>query len=125
MPRAHTKGRNLVMFSLSIGSQRARRRTQPRHVGRTGAADCSGRTDQIQRYGCPATFTGTLLSVVVPSPSSPAKLSPQQYARPASVTPQVWWKPALRLANVRPPLTGTGSELELVESLPSGPPPQQ
>src|SRR5437773_5065849 len=98
MPRAHTKGRTLLMFSLSIGGQTAQRRTQPaparsRHVGRTGAADCSARPDQIQRYGCPATFTGTLLSVVVPSPSSPVTLSPQQYAMPAGVTPQVWWKP--------------------------------
>src|SRR5256885_9523864 len=101
--------------------------------GERNRVTLDGRAPRIARggptrpsgYGCPATFTGTLLSVVVPSPSSPVKLSPQQYARPASVTPQVWWEPALRFANVRPPLTGTGSELELVESLPSGPPPQQ
>jgi hypothetical protein len=37
----------------------------------------------------PETATGLVRVVVVPSPSSPAPLPPQQYAAPADVTPQV------------------------------------
>src|SRR5437867_895178 len=39
--------------------------------------DYEGRTI-LNRYGCPATFTGTELFVVLPSPSWPRSLPPQQ-----------------------------------------------
>ena len=60
-------------------------------------------------YRCPATFTGTRLLVVEPSPSCPRALSPQQYATPPVVTPHVCSCPAVRLANVSPPLTAVGA----------------
>jgi hypothetical protein len=41
------------------------------------------------RYGWPTTLVGTARSVVVPVPSSPLALYPQQYAVPLLVTPQV------------------------------------
>src|SRR5689334_7420109 len=56
-----------------------------------------------------ATLTGTRLLVVVPSPGAPALLSPQQYAAPAGVTPQVEVAPALRVAKVSPPGTANGA----------------
>jgi hypothetical protein len=42
------------------------------------------------------TFTGTEEEVKVPSPSWPYSLSPQQYAAPADVIPQVNNSPAFR-----------------------------
>jgi hypothetical protein len=37
----------------------------------------------------PLTATGVELLLVVPVPRAPEELSPQQYARPAAVTPQL------------------------------------
>src|SRR5439155_7097056 len=47
----------------------------------------------------PVTTAGTELLVVVPFPSSPLALSPQQYAAPLVVMPQVCRKPALNRTN--------------------------
>src|SRR2546425_3941703 len=60
-------------------------------------------------YGCPATFTGTRLFASEPSPSSPSRLPPQQYAVPPGVTPQVCHHPTLTSAKVRPPDTCVGA----------------
>src|SRR5438128_8728246 len=73
-------------------------------------------------HGCSATFTGTLVFVVVPSPSWPRLLLPQQYTRPPRVTPQPWYPPVLSRPNMSPPATATGTKLLLpVEPPPSCP----
>jgi hypothetical protein len=69
----------------------------------------------------PETTVGTDLLVVVPSPSCPRSLAPQQNADPALVTPQVWFAPASILANFSPPDTATGSELLVVVPSPIWP----
>src|SRR2546422_309741 len=70
----------------------------------------------------PDTATGVRLLVVVPVPSWPKALSPQQYATPFGVTPQVeYFSPALTAANVSPPDTATGVALLVVVPLPSSP----
>jgi len=51
----------------------------------------------------PATATGTELEMLVPSPSAPYWLSPQQKAFPFAVSPQVTDSPADRVANESPP----------------------
>src|SRR5205814_9520958 len=56
----------------------------------------------------PPTGTGVARGPVVPSPSCASWLSPQQYAAPLVVTPQVWNDPALTATNRNPPATGTG-----------------
>src|SRR3989442_418706 len=48
-----------------------------------------------------ATATGVALFVVVPLPSWPRPLFPQQYTAPPVVTPQVWSPPPLTVAKVR------------------------
>src|SRR2546422_10687979 len=69
---------------------------------------------------------GTSRFVVVPSPSSPDPLKPQQYAAPLVVTPQVWASPALTPANERPPATGVGTSRVVVVPSPRRlPTPQQ
>lgn len=45
--------------------------------------------------------------------------SPQQYATFAGVTPHVWELPAVRLAKVKPPITGTGTERSTLVPSPS------
>ncbi len=57
----------------------------------------------------PLTFTGVLLSVVVPLPNWPSLLWPQHFTPPAVVRAQVWPPPADTAATplVRP-LTSTG-----------------
>src|SRR2546428_9872095 len=61
----------------------------------------------------------------VPSPSWPEELSPQQYAAPLVVTPQVCSgikvPPALSVANVKPPATGVGMSCWAVVPSPSWP----
>jgi hypothetical protein len=57
--------------------------------------------------------------VVVLSPSWPLAFSPQQYAAPAVVRPQVWAPPGLIAPKAIPPATATGTELLVVEPLPS------
>src|SRR5947207_9221634 len=54
----------------------------------------------VENTRLPCTATGTELSVVVPSPSEPRSLDPQQYAAPAPVSPQVCPSPPARLAKV-------------------------
>src|SRR2546428_105540 len=52
--------------------------------------------------------------MVVPSPSRPLPLKPQQYAAPLVVTPQEWSNPALTAAHERPPVTGVGTSRRVV-----------
>ena len=59
--------------------------------------------------------------MVVPSPSWPLPLEPQQYAAPVGVRPQVCPPPALSAVNVRPPATGVGSRRWVVVPSPSCP----
>src|SRR5438034_128735 len=68
-----------------------------------------------------ATAVGTSRAVVVPSPSRPRPLKPQQYAVAVGVTPQVCAVPALRTANVRPPTTGVGTSRVVVVPSPTCP----
>ena len=68
-----------------------------------------------RRFGN-VTRVGTSRCVIVPSPNSPAKLSPQQYTSLFVVTPHVCPKngtfgPALTIANVCPPATGGGDDM--------------
>jgi hypothetical protein len=72
-------------------------------------------------YGGPATLTGTAVFIVVPLPSWPELLSPQQYAVSPVVTPQLWLVPALTVAKMKPPKTATGTALFIVVPLPSWP----
>src|SRR5438128_1301547 len=71
----------------------------------------------------PFCTTGTGLDrfVLVPSPSCPSPLDPQQYAAPLGVTPQVCRPPALTATNGRPPATGTGLDWLVVVPAPSWP----
>src|SRR5437879_2251447 len=94
----------------------------------------------------PATATGVVLHawgcetlkqfwgpVVVPMPSSPAMLSPQQYAAPTVVMPHAKPPPprpppTLTVVKASPPATGTGVRLPVCVPVPSCPapfPPQQ
>jgi hypothetical protein len=73
----------------------------------------------------PETTTGTLLTVVVPSPNAPRKLLPQQRAVPSMMTAQEWDTPTpMPAANhVSPtpsmPETLTGNGLLVVEPSPN------
>src|SRR5688500_9310303 len=74
----------------------------------------------------PLTGTGENLEAVVPSPSAPKALAPQQNALPALVRPQVWLpSPADRDANTTVPETGAGAEWAAWSwaPMPSWPPP--
>ena len=76
----------------------------------------------------PDTSTGVSRSVVVPSPTWPSMLGPQQWASPAMVSPQLNDPPGLSEVKLRPPETRTGvSRLVVVPSpsWPSGFSPQQ
>ena len=57
----------------------------------------------------------------VPSPSAPYLFSPQQYAVPLVVTPQVRRPPAHKDVNWSPPATATGVLLSVVVPSPSWP----
>jgi hypothetical protein len=59
----------------------------------------------------PETGTGVVLLVVVPLPSWPYEFTPQQYATPLVVTPQVLAHPALIEAKTSPPETAIGFRL--------------
>ena len=70
----------------------------------------------------PLTSTGVVLFPrVVPSPSRPLLLDPQQYASPAVVTPHVWLRSALTDAQLCPPLTLLGAKRCIVVPSPSRP----
>ena len=66
----------------------------------------------------PLTATGLELLRFVPLPSAPDELSPQQYAAPDAVKPQLWRFPTVSIVKVSPPETATGT-LELLPPLPS------
>jgi hypothetical protein len=66
----------------------------------------------------PLTATGIVVVRLVPLPSAPDELSPQQYATPAAVKAQLWRFPALSFVKVSSPETGTGT-LESLVPLPS------
>jgi hypothetical protein len=68
----------------------------------------------------PDTGTGIELLFVVPLPSWPHLLNPQQYAAPLVVSPQVLWV-ALIALKLRPPDTGTGVAASVVVPLPRRP----
>ena len=65
------------------------------------------------------TSTGVARSVVVPSPSSPALLSPQHFAVPSVSTAQEWSYPRTTLEAVVMPDTVTGVERSVVVPSPS------
>jgi len=67
------------------------------------------------------TKTGVGLSVVVPLPSSPYQLAPQQRTEPPVRRAQVWLPPAEIAVAVVMPLTTTGVELSVVVPSPSSP----
>ena len=69
------------------------------------------RSTSTDRPCYPPTRTGTLLLSFVPSPSWPEVLSPQQYASPSVVTPQLDTVPAATDWKVCPPETGIGALL--------------
>src|SRR5439155_1679301 len=80
----------------------------------------------LENYASPrgghcTTRTGVSRLIVVPSPSWPALLSPQQEAAPAAVTPQVCESPARTAANVTPPDTSAGVNRKSVVPSPSWP----
>ena len=58
---------------------------------------------------------------LVPSPSWPAQLDPQQYAVPPATRPQVCAAPATSAVKVRPPLTATGAVRLVLLPSPSWP----
>jgi len=60
------------------------------------------------------------LLIVVPSPSCPAVLLPQQYQAPVAVPPQLWFAPASTWVKTTPggAFTGTGIRRRF-EMLPS------
>src|SRR2546426_11655908 len=82
-----------------------------------------------ERNWCPPdTGTGVVLIAVEPSPTWPRSDSPQQYASPPVVTPQLCVAPALTDWKTSPPDAATGTVLLAVEPMPSWPPellPQQ
>ena len=71
------------------------------------------------------TFAGTELSTVVPLPSRPSLLEPQQLTAPVFNNAHVWEPPAVIETAVADPsvnaATATGAELLVVVSLPSRP----
>jgi hypothetical protein len=58
---------------------------------------------------------------MVPSPSCPPVLAPQQWAAPLGVDPQVCTAPTLMTAKVRPPATSWGLVLVLFVPSPNWP----
>ena len=69
----------------------------------------------------PATDSGDGRSVVVPSPSWPHSLWPQQYALPVDVSPQLWLRLAIRLVKARCPLTAPVEVVQFQLPLPIWP----
>src|SRR5439155_24887914 len=90
---------------------RLKRRARP-------SRDRAGRNTP-PRAAVQRTITGVVLGVVVPLPSSPLGLLPQQYAPPVVVTPQALKYPAMTEAKLSPPDTATGVVLAL--SMPPSP----
>ena len=75
----------------------------------------------VKKVWLPETSTGTRLGLVVPSPSWPLTLCPQQCAAPDVVTPQVKENPALMEAKAWLPKTATGTSFSMVVPSPSWP----
>jgi len=70
----------------------------------------------------PETWTGTELFFVVPFPSWPERLRPQQRTPPPAATAQVWAPPAaISTTPEASPVTWTGTELFFVVPFPSWP----
>ena len=90
-----------------------------------GAAGCD--RDRRRRPSVNAdTATGTELEVVLPLPSRPIPLQPQQLTAPVFNNAHVWEPPAVIETAVAPPVnaaTATGAELSVVVLLPSCPSP--
>src|SRR5205823_8789085 len=76
---------------------------------------CSSPALMVLNVSDPNTPVGTDLCDVlplVPSPSVPKKLAPQQYAVPATDTPHMCELPTSSLAHLIPPPTSTGAVLD-------------
>src|SRR5438270_12022 len=69
----------------------------------------------------PDTAVGATRVAVVPSPSCPLPLKPQQNAERAAVTAHVCARPALIPVNLNPPYTGFGVARDTVSRSPSWP----
>src|SRR5215208_860223 len=76
---------------------------------RPHACDCPAL--MLWKVSPPATRVGVRRSVVVPSPSCPLVLSPQQYGTPAAVRPQLYSATVgtETLRKESPPSTATGA----------------
>lgn len=82
--------------------------------------------DNARRYGTrntmpPLSIVGTARGVVVPSPSWPELLRPQQNAAPELVSPQVCCVPVISVVKTCPPKTATGTRRGVVVPSPSEP----
>src|ERR1035437_7055403 len=82
------------------------------------AAENTGATYGTRKTSPPPTACGFHGSGC---PAWPLVLSPQQYAAPPAVRPQVLEYPALGPLNVTPPATATGTLLSIALLLPSKP----
>src|SRR5207249_1684907 len=104
----------------AAGADRARvpatrdRQRQRREVPRQRASVAG-----VTRAPHCTTRTGVNRSVVVPSPSWPSTLRPQQKAVPAAVTPQVWTAPAVTAAQPPPARASTRTGLDRLVVAPS------
>jgi hypothetical protein len=74
-----------------------------------------------EKFKPPETLVGDVLFVVVPSPSCPVPLSPQQYAAPLTRRPHIEVSPASIEEKVRPPETATGESLCVLVPSPTSP----
>ena len=69
----------------------------------------------------PLAATGVVESVVVPLPSCPALLFPQQTLEPSFFSAQLWYPPALMAVASLSPLTATGVVLFVLVPSPNWP----
>ena len=79
-----------------------------------GCSDDPMRAPDTDVLSPPKTATGTRLPVVVPLPSWPSPLVPQQYAAPPVVRPQMWNVETLIDAKVIPAATRVGVLLVVI-----------
>ena len=101
-----------------IISRHVRHQARPPDAG----ARCQRRPGPVRSHGH-TTFVGVSRFVIVPSPSRPRPLLPQQYAAPAGLSTQVWTKPTARLVKVTPAgiTTAVGVSRSVVVPSPSCP----
>ena len=76
---------------------------------------------KVWLFVCGIAVTGVLLEVVVPSPSCPRLLSPQQLTEPSRPTAQVWPTPAETATAAVRPTTLTGALAKSIVPSPSWP----